>query len=223
MTKPAYFFLIIAISLSLISIASNIFLFQKFSQSETTPTSSIQSSLQAILPRDDSNEINNLKADECGVNCRNYIDEVVSKNIASVEAKIPTTIATPKSAAVISSKQTTYISLVGPVSTTSTDWIDVPGTETSIDLQGDYGKNASVVWEPSIKIMNGGTAYARLIDKTHGIVVLGSEVTSNSASFETVTSGGLNLWSGKNTYKVQIKSLNANEVTFGSGRIKIVY
>jgi len=38
-----------------------------------------------------------------------------------------------------------------------------------------------------------------------------------------VISGGLSFWAGNNLYRVQLKSLNGFEVTFGSGRIKIIY
>ena len=69
-----------------------------------------------------------------------------------------------------------------------------------------------------------GTAYARLYDVTHNIAVNGSEVKIENKDTSTqVVSGALSFWAGKNQYRVQIKSLNSFEVTFGSGRVKIVY
>jgi len=33
----------------------------------------------------------------------------------------------------------------------------------------------------------------------------------------------LSFWAGNNQYRIQLKSLNTFEATFGSGKIKIVY
>ena len=79
--------------------------------------------------------------------------------------------------------------------------------------------------EASLKVAHAnGTAFARLFDVTHGIGVSGSEIsTTNNAVPKLATSGNLNLWAGRNLYRVQIKSLNSFEITFSEGRIKIGY
>ena len=121
--------------------------------------------------------------------------------------------------------RTAYIPLVGPITTTSISWVDAAGTDISIDLATDYGKDAKVSWEAFLSIANSnGTAYARLFDVTHGIAVSGSELSvTDNATPTNVTTKYINLWAGRNLYRVQVKSLNSFVATFLSGRIKIVY
>ena len=161
--------------------------------------------------------------DECGEECQKTIDEEVARAIATISASSQAA-KMPSSQAVLKG-QTAYISLSGPFTTTATDWVNLSGVESYIDLEKEYGKGAKVSWEGSLKVAHGnGQAYARLFDVTHGIAVSGSEIsTTNNADSKLVTSGNLNLWAGKNLYRVQIKSLNSFEVTFGGGRIKIGY
>lgn len=161
-------------------------------------------------------------ADSCGEACKKEIERAVTGAIATISA-------TPKSVvqktASVSQNQTVYIPLGGPVSTTSTQWVDVPGVEVYIDKVNDYSSKAVVTWEASLKVKDGnGQAFARLQDITHGISVDGSEIsTLNNASAQTVFSGNLSLWAGKNLYRLQLKSLNSYEVTLLSGRIKVSY
>ena len=155
----------------------------------------------------------------CGQECKDYIKTQVTKAVANLPT--PSSAIAPQLA---KSKQTTYIPLSGPISTTSTDWVNAVGTEVNIDLTNDYSNGAYVTWEASLKIANAsGLALARLFDVTHGIAVNGSEVSVSSASYSSVSSGKLGLWAGNNKYVVQIKSQTSQEATFGSGRIKVVY
>jgi len=159
----------------------------------------------------------------CSDNCKKEIEDKVSQAISTVSAtktSVPSNIVVPKTETKIA-----YIPLSGPITSTSTGWVDAVGTDVYIDLTNDYGKNAKVSWEAFLKVAYGnGQAFARLFDATHGIGVDGSEVSLISTEASTqVSSGNLNLWSGRNLYRVQIKSLNSFEVTFGSGRIKITY
>lgn len=167
--------------------------------------------------------IEKVPAKGCGDECQKEIKKIVSDAIATIAA-VPKTIIKKETATAPSSSKTTYIPLGGSAVTTSTDWSDAAGIQTTIDV-GDYGKNPAISWEASLKVANGnGTAYARLYDDTHKIAVSGSEIsTVDNSSFKLVTSGNLNLWAGKNVYKVQLKSLNSFEVTFSGGRIKINY
>lgn len=165
--------------------------------------------------------------DNCGENCKKIIEETVSKSLSTVST-------TPKeeTKAVVSitpapakaKTQTSYIPIIGPITTTSSSWYDAPGTDFYLNI-GDYGNKSYSTWEASLKVAHGnGTAYARLFDVTHGIAVNGSEITlTNNPSLTQVYSQPLNLWSANNLYRVQLKSLNTFEVTFGSGRVKIVY
>lgn len=120
-------------------------------------------------------------------------------------------------------KITSYVPFSGSFSTTNTDWTDVPGTQAYVDLKNNYNANAYVTFEASIKADSGSEVFARLFDSTHAIAVGGSEISTASTSSTLVSSGRVYLWSGNNLYKVQIKSLNSFNVTFGSGTIKIVY
>lgn len=160
--------------------------------------------------------------DGCGEVCKNEIDKKVAEAIATISAlpKIA-----PKTSASNTKTQTVYVPLDGPVSTTSTAWVDVPGVEVSIDRVNDYGSGAKVSWEASLKVAYGnGQAFARLLDVTHGTSVDGSEISTTSNAVATnISSGNITLWSGRNLYRLQLKSLTGYEVTFSSGRIKITY
>lgn len=157
----------------------------------------------------------------CDEDCRKLIAQEVQKAIASISG-------TPKTQIVYQTKeihQTQFISLDTGGTATSTDWIDVAGTDVSFDLAKDYTKNATVSWSASLKVADSnGQAFARLFDVTHGMAVDGSQIsTTNNSDYQTATSGNLNLWSGKNTYRVQLKSLNSFVISYTGGRIKISY
>lgn len=153
--------------------------------------------------------------------------------ILSSITPLPTVLPTPKEIVKIititpvpqkTRMETTYIPITGPITTTSTDWYDAPGTEFYLNM-GDYGKNAYATWEASLKVAHGnGSVYARLYDVTNKIAVNGSEVSvTNNSNLTLSYSGALNFWANNNLYRVQLKSLNSFEVTFGGGRIKIIY
>ena len=158
---------------------------------------------------------------ECDDECKRIIKEEIDRAVSTLSATAKTQIVTYKAA----DKQTQFIPLDSTYSTISTSWVDIPGTEVAFDLAEDYGDNAKVSWETSLKVAHGnGEAYARLYDSTHGIAVSGSEIsTTNNVDYKSVSSGYLNLWSGVNTYKVQIKSLNSFEVSYTGGKIRISY
>lgn len=150
--------------------------------------------------------------DKCGEDCKKQIEEIVLKNTKPTET-------------VKTVSQIAYIPISGSISTTSSTWYDAPGTDFYLDLSKNYSKNATVTWEVSLKVAHGnGTAYARLYDVTHNITVNGSEISlTNNPNLTQVYSQNLSFWAGNNLYRVQLKSLNTFEVTFGSGRLKIVY
>ena len=168
------------------------------------------------------------KIDSCGEECQKQIKRIVDISIATLSSSIKKTAENPKATTVITQPtkgETTYIPLSGPITTTSTGWVDAVGAEVNIDLINEYGKNATVSWDAFLKVAHGnGQAFTRLYDVTHSMAVAGSEisVTNNPVSTQ-ISSGNINLWAGRNLYRVQIKSLNSFEITFGSGRIKIGY
>ncbi|AKM83382.1 hypothetical protein A2422_04200 [Candidatus Woesebacteria bacterium RIFOXYC1_FULL_31_51] len=167
--------------------------------------------------------------DTCGSDCKAYIDSAIL-NVSQKDISLPTTspTSTTKPTFLPTTKPKTFISYIpiaGPATTTSTTWEDVSGTDFNLDLNTNYGSNAKTSWEAFIKVAhNNGQVFARLIDVTHGIVVNGSEISLiNNSNLTQVSSGPLSFWSGNNQYRVQLKSLNSFEVTFGSGRVKITY
>lgn len=121
--------------------------------------------------------------------------------------------------------RTSYIPMGSQTTTTSTDWVDVPDSEVYIDLKNDFGTNAYVTFEANLKVAHGnGQTYVRLYDATNKITVEGSELsTIDNADYKQVSSSKLNLWQGRNLYKVQMKSLNSFEVTYSGGKIKVAY
>lgn len=165
--------------------------------------------------------------DTCGIECQKKINESVSLALSTVSGEtkeiIKTVTVTPVAAKAKS--QFSYIGISGPISTTSSDWYDAPGTDFYLDFNSDYGKTASSTWDAFLKVAHGnGTASARLFDVTHSIAVNGSEVSvTDNPDLTQVTSGNLSFWSGKNLYRVQVKSLNTFEITFGSWRVKVNY
>ena len=165
--------------------------------------------------------------DKCGEDCKLQIDKKISESISTISGStkeiVKTVTITP--APTKTKAQTAYIPIVGPITTTSSDWYDAPGTEFYLDYNTDYGKTAYADWQAFLKVADGnGTVYARLYDITNKIGVNGSEVlVSNKGDLTQVISGKLNFWAGNNQYRVQLKSLNKFEVTFGSGRVKIIY
>ena len=162
--------------------------------------------------------------DTCGEDCKSQIESAVSKAVATISATTKTAVQNQPVPPASKNKQTTYISLSGPITTTATGWVDAAGTDVYIDLVNDYGKDTWVSWEAFLSVANGnGTAFARLYDVTHSIAVNGSEISTTKGDSTQVSSGNLNLWSGRNLYRVQLKSLNSFVVTFGSGRIKVSY
>lgn len=169
----------------------------------------------------------------CDETCKAQIEAQIESKLKSVTLPEATPTSVPTSTPVVSqatqtttsstTKTTTYIPFSSSFSTTSTDWVTATGNETYIDLKNNYSSNAYVTFEASIRTNPGGEIFARLYDSTHGIAVDGSEISTASTSSLLVSSGKLNLWSGNNLYKVQIKSLNSFNVTFDSARIKLVY
>lgn len=156
----------------------------------------------------------------CTESCRAQIQDIISASLATASGtpKPVTVVTTPKK-----ERTTSYITLGSTSTTTDTDWVDLEDTEVYIDLANDYGESAEVSWEASLKVNHAnGTAYARLYDATSGVVVPGSELSvTDKDELTFVSSGKLALWSGRNLYRVQIKSLNSFEITYSGGRIKI--
>lgn len=153
------------------------------------------------------------------------VQKAISQAIATLSGTPKTTARPAATTVTAQSTKTTYIPMGSVWSTFATDWVDVEDSDVYIDLANDFSKTAYVTLEVSLKVANAnGQAFARLKDVTHGIIVDGSELsTTNNADYVRVSSSKLNLWSGKNLYRTQIKSLNGSAVTYSGGKLKLVY
>lgn len=173
--------------------------------------------------------INLITKTECDEDCQKLIKSEVSKAVASQSANTnvnSTPVGTPKSVGVSAQKpQVSYIPFGADYSTNSTSWVDAVANEVSFDLASDYSKGAKVSWEASLRVDNAnGVAFARIFDVTHGIAVDGSEIAvTDNASFQRISSGNINLWSGRNVYRVQVKSLNSSQIFYSGGKIRISF
>jgi hypothetical protein len=208
-----YFFVsIITLSLTLY------FLFKKvdnLSGQITSPNTQISES--TFIP-----ESSPTPTDYCGSECKKQISQTVSSAISTLSGLTKTVIQNVPVPAPTQTR-TTYIPLGGPITTTSLTWVDAAGTDVYIDLATDYGKSAKISWDANMSVVS-GQIFARLYDVTHNITVEGSEISiTEKNNLTNVGSANFTIWSGRNLYRVQIRSLNSSVVTFGSGRIKIVY
>lgn len=160
----------------------------------------------------------------CSESCFEQINSIVSEAVATLSG-ITTQKIIEKQTVVTSSSGTDYIPMGATATTTSVDWIDIDESAVYLNVEGDYGSDAIVSWEVSLKVAHGnGKAFARIYDETNKIAVDFSEVsTENNADFMRVSSGNLPFWKGNNLYKVQIKSLNSFEVTYSGGKVIIRY
>lgn len=163
--------------------------------------------------------------DQCGEECKTYIDSKLQSNkVTEKPGPTPTPSTkiiyqtTPKTKV----RSTTYVTLSGSGSTTATDWVNVPGSDFYFSPE-DYPGLVSVYFEANIKLMTGsGRAYVRLYDSTHGIGVQGSEASTQAGTDTVVESGQVSFWAGKNLIRVQMKSLTTESTVYNSGRLRII-
>jgi hypothetical protein len=165
----------------------------------------------------------------CDDECQRLIKEEVSKAVASQSANTktnPSPVSTSKPVLTVTQKpQVSYVPFGSDYSTNNTDWVDASANEVSFDINQDYSKGAKASWEASLRVDNAnGVAYARIFDVTHGIAVDGSEIAvTDKSDFQRTSSGNINLWSGRNVYRVQIKSLNSSQIFYSGGKIRISF
>lgn len=161
------------------------------------------------------------QAEQCPGPCLDLLAEVATQPAAVQEKIVERVVEREVAVGQPTSPRVFYIPLGGSASSTSRDWVDVPGSGSFVNLS-EYAGVSSVVWEVFLRVDQGnGRAYARLFDKTHSIAVAGSEISTDSQSFALVGSGQLSLWAGNNDYRVQIKSLTGYEAFLESPRLKI--
>lgn len=192
-------------------------------------SSQITKIVSQTLPQEIQETIKETKIiEECGEKCEQKIVDSVNRAIATVAAKInsidkPVAITKPTSSVAKSTtKQVNYVSIDSSGITQKTDWDDLKNTDFYFNIS-DYGNVASAVWSANLKLQHGnGEGYARLYDATNSVAVPGSEISTKNPNFTLLESGNLSFLPGKNRYRVQLKSLSSFEVSYDSGKIKIV-
>ena len=166
--------------------------------------------------------------DNCGEECRRYIDEKLAGELLPFsESPTPTEKVSTENGVSPATSQTkiksvSYVPIPGDGSTLSTDWVSLPGTDFYLS-KSDYPGLTGVYFEANMRLMNGnGAAFLRIYDATHGVGVSGSEVQTSNQGSSFVSGGPLSLWEGTNHYLVQARSLTADTTIFESGRLKII-
>ncbi|MBI3290216.1 hypothetical protein HYZ78_02380 [Candidatus Microgenomates bacterium] len=162
--------------------------------------------------------------EKCGPECEEKIREIVGQAVATLSASPAFKESKPSSnfpvPSVVPKTKIEYIQLNNVGLTTRSDWANVEGTDFSYD-PATYGNVKETRWIPRIRTTQGGEASSKLFDVTNGTAVPGSEVSTTNSSFTEIESGVLTLQSGKNTYRVQLKSKIDFEASFEKGKLKI--
>jgi hypothetical protein len=160
--------------------------------------------------------VKSVDSQECSINCPKVIDiPTPAQAIATITPVVKKTVAKK-------TRSIQYIPIPGSGSTLENKWVDLAGTEFYFSTS-DYPNLTEAYFEANMRLVNGnGFAYLRLFDITAGIEVWGSEISTNSQNFTSVSSGKLTIRKGNHLYRVQAKSLTADTTVFNSGKIKII-
>lgn len=150
----------------------------------------------------------------CPLACQELIDQKINLALASL-SKTSNNSTTKTSI--------NYLPLGSSGSTTSNTWTTIPGSGFSFNLK-DYPKNARVYWAGNLKAQSGNSrCYARIYDTSNYRAVDFSEQSSSQIVFENLTSQPLTIWSGKNNYRLEIKSLNGIACFLESPKLIVKY
>jgi len=184
--------------------------------------------LYLLWNRKNSNNL--VQSNNCSSDCNELVDKKINEILvptltAILNISTITPIPTVKVTVQNQTKRTRsiqYIPVSGNGSTLENKWVNLSGTEFYISTD-DYPNLTEAYFEANMKLTNGnGLAYLRLFDVTTGIEVWGSEISTSSQSFTSVSSGKITIRPGNHLYRVQAKSLTADTTVFNSGRVKII-
>lgn len=204
---------------SIVFIALGYFSYQNFvnNQKLSSSLNSIESQIAKLPVTDYQLPITELSCDSICV--RKIVDDAmasvsgISKNDKEqVAEKIVEKVIAP--AAQIKSQ---YVPL-GAGSTSSTDWIDAPGAQVTLNL-ADFGNISQIYFEAQLSSPSSGKVFARLWDSLTG-AVSGSEISANSGDAQLV-SAKVSISSGGRTIKVQLKSEVQQPVSVLNSRLRI--
>ena len=112
--------------------------------------------------------------------------------------------------------------LLAQGTTNSTDWTPVANTEFWLDANL-YGNNSTVTWQGNIEAVSSDSIHglARLYDLTNHRVVDYSEIPFRGNRSLSFYSQSLSIWRGQNQYRIEMKSLNGNELKITGSKLKI--
>lgn len=162
-----------------------------------------------------------LEASISAVNKR--VDVLAGKQGVSVpQVVVPAVTTAPASST--SGPRVVHIPLgSGGSSASLNNYADISVTETIIDT-ANYPGYKNMYLEADMRIYQGnGTGFARLLNKTDGLVMLDSEVSTTSENFGLKTSGAFKITGGKKTYVVQLKSTTGYSVDLQTTRIRVEF
>ncbi|MFA5933570.1 MAG: hypothetical protein WCV81_05795 [Microgenomates group bacterium] len=128
---------------------------------------------------------------------------------------------TPTEAATTTKKSPIYIPLGWVSSQTTLDWT-TDSTQSVVIDTADYPGMTSAQFEGRIVNYQGnGTCYARMINITDGLALLGSLISVSATDYTWVTSSGFSLTTGKKTYAVQLKTNTGYAAQISDAHLKI--
>ncbi len=117
--------------------------------------------------------------------------------------------------------KTLYIPIGTGGSSTSGSYESI-GSQEAVINSGDYPGYKDMVLEVNMRIYQGnGTAYARLFNKTDGLAINGTDVSTGSQNFGLHSSSTFTLPGGSKTYTVQLKSNSSYSADLQSVRIRV--
>lgn len=142
--------------------------------------------------------------------------------IADLKSRISTLENAPKSSPTSSSsnKVPVYIPIGAGGSNSNNNWANMPGYEISLD-PGEYSGYSNMYLEVNMRLNSaGGNAMVRLTSSDG--TAISSELSTPQTVYSLNTSLGFKLLSGRNTYKLQVKS-SGGEMFIQDARIKVSF
>lgn len=173
------------------------------------------SEMQTVAPPTAAPQIDT--RDTCSVECQRIIAQKVQEAVASLATPSPVLVARTESATV----REYYIPL-GSGSTTKSTWENLTATETWIDTSS-YGKISEVMFIAGLRNpTKNGQVEAQLYNVTDNHPVWGSHVVMSNNVSQTITSGPIQLDTGKKLYRVQLKSTLSYDAYLDTAKLRIL-
>lgn len=114
-----------------------------------------------------------------------------------------------------------YFISFGSGSTSSTEWVDVGGLQTTLDLSS-YGTIDKILFEASVAVPTANQSVSvRLFNKTDKHPVWNSEVSMNAGDSSYLVSNPIVYDSGAKTYQVQMRTQLGSQANLGQSRLHI--